>query len=329
MLRAALIASVVLAAAAPAAAQDKAAAEALFQDGRRLAAQGKHAEACDKFAASDKLDPSVGARIQLGQCNEAQGKTASAWASFKAAQNLAARLGDSRRAEVAKKEAARLEPKLTYVVIRAAGPSGGLTVRFDGAEKPTALLGQRFPVDPGSHSVAASADGKKGWAKTVDVSEPGAVVEIEIPALEALAGPPDGAPADNRPPDGHPETTPVEPGAEPPSRTRARIGYGVGAAGIALTATGAVFGALAKSKYDSRTDGGECDPNNVCSDAGLAIIDSAKSRALIATILVPAGLVAAGVGVYLILSAPDQSEGVSVGPMVDRDRVGLAVGGRF
>ena len=50
-------------------ADPSAAAESLFREGRREAVAGHHAEACDKFRASERLDPSTGTLLNLGDCD--------------------------------------------------------------------------------------------------------------------------------------------------------------------------------------------------------------------------------------------------------------------
>src|SRR5512139_1741852 len=63
------------ASAARAQASDKAAAEALFDEGRKLMAEGKYAAACAKLEASQKLDAGVGTQLNLADCYEKSGKT--------------------------------------------------------------------------------------------------------------------------------------------------------------------------------------------------------------------------------------------------------------
>src|SRR3954468_3549725 len=73
---------------------DPATAEALFRQGRQLMSEGKTAEACEKFGASERMDPSSGTLLNLADCDAKSGKSASAWAEFLAAARMARNQGD-------------------------------------------------------------------------------------------------------------------------------------------------------------------------------------------------------------------------------------------
>src|SRR3954453_11114339 len=93
-------------------------AEALFRDGRSLIKAGKLAPGCDKLAASERLETSVGTLLNLGDCREKLGKRASAWAASRKAEALAGRTGgDDRRQAEAARRAALIEPRLSHLVI--------------------------------------------------------------------------------------------------------------------------------------------------------------------------------------------------------------------
>ena len=80
-------------------AADKATAQALYDEGKRLMDAGQYAQACPKFAESARLDPSSGVELALGLCYEGQGKIASAWGAYVLATSLARR--DSRHGPAA------------------------------------------------------------------------------------------------------------------------------------------------------------------------------------------------------------------------------------
>jgi len=81
---------------------DKAAAQTLFDEGRRLMAAGKLADACPKLAESQKLDPGVGTQFHLSDCYERFGQTASAWAGFLEVAAAAKSAGQNDREKVAR-----------------------------------------------------------------------------------------------------------------------------------------------------------------------------------------------------------------------------------
>src|SRR5690606_10533025 len=91
---AAMIACGVLLGGAAAAHAQAAEAEVLFRDGRKLIKAGKLAEGCDKIAASERLESSVGALLNLGDCREKLGELASAWAAFRKAEARAKHAGN-------------------------------------------------------------------------------------------------------------------------------------------------------------------------------------------------------------------------------------------
>jgi hypothetical protein len=322
---------VVIAATATSHGQDRAAAEAAFREGRALMKAERYAEACDKLALSHRLDPAVGTLTNLGVCHEKLGMLATAWAELNEAADLAARAGDSNRAQAIRARAGTLEPRLTRLLIRIAGERPpGLKVTRDGADV-TALLGTVVPVDPATYAVEAAADGAKPWTKSVEVASEGQTVTVEIPALEPIKEPVEPAPPE-------PEVDEVPPAPpeideriteEPsdPMRTRRHIALGVGIGGAVATAVGLGFGWRARSKYnESRA---ECNDQNLCSDQGLDLIDSAYTSANVSNVFIGVGVAAmAGAGVLWYLSR-DQSGGTHVIPDAGPDRAGLSVMGRF
>src|SRR6266542_1094605 len=164
---------------------DKPTAEALFAEGRRLMAAGNYAAACPKFAASQRLDPGVGTMLNLADCYEKTGMTASAWATFREAASAARGAGSREREQVARERADALEKSLARVNITIdAKDARDMQVKRDGIALEPAALGTPVPVDPGKHVIEVSAPGKKKWTQTVDV-RPAAQIAVRVPELAA------------------------------------------------------------------------------------------------------------------------------------------------
>lgn len=326
---------------------NEAAAEALFLEGRSLMKQKSFAEAADKFAASDKASPSVGARLSLGDCYLAVGKTASAWTSYKAAANLARQKQDSDRAKIANKKAGEVAVRLTYLIVKVPEPVPGLEVEVAGKPVSAALFGQKIPVDPGELAVVATAEGFEPFSTKATAAGAGQVVAVTVPSLGAVATVPDDKPdrpdepdEPDRPdrPDDRPDVKPdtpdpaVDTGVEDPGRTRRYIGLGVGAAGLVGVGVGLAVGAAARSKWNGAFDDGLCDEaTNVCSAEGQSQTDDARSLATISTIAVIGGVALIGAGALLYLTAPEASDGRSarLAPVIGDGQLGLALGGSF
>ena len=284
---------------------DKVAAEALFSEGRRLMAEGRIAEACQKFEASQKMDPGVGTSLNLAECYERSGKTASAWAQFREAVSLARATGSADREQLARERADALEKRLARLTISIKGTApSGLEVRRDGARLDPAELGIAIPVDPGSHAVTASAPGRTAYSTTVDVTGDGALVTVEIPDLPAEA-------AGSAPPPASPSVS-TEVGSSSSGgsqKTLAAVALGLGGAGLVV---GGVFGFKASSTWDDAKT--ECsDYPYACGPEGKALEDDARSQAAISTIGFGAGLALVATGAVLWFTAGSSSDAPTVG----------------
>src|SRR6187455_1821464 len=109
---------------------NKAAAEALFEEGRSLMQKQQYQEACSKLEASQNLDSGLGTLMLLSDCYEKTGRTASAWATFREAAAVARGQGDGDREKVARTRADALEPNLARLVVH--GPER--TMQLPGLE---------------------------------------------------------------------------------------------------------------------------------------------------------------------------------------------------
>jgi hypothetical protein len=228
-------------------------AEALYQQGRLLVAEGKYDEACPKFAESHRLEPATGTLLNLAACHEAQGKTATAWIQFNEAFIASRRDRREDRMKFAQEHLAALEPKLSRLtlVVPAEADEPGLELWLDGSLVGLAVRGVPTPVDPGRHVVEAKAPGKKGWQQTVEIGASADNRTVTLSKLEPLAA---AAPAPLAPPRkvlAWPR--PLVPPRDEVERPVPTSVYIAGGATLALGAAAGITGAVyldQKASYD-------------------------------------------------------------------------------
>ncbi len=148
----------------------KAAAEALFVEGRQLLAQGKYAEACPKLEASNRLDPAVGTLLNLAMCYEKAGKTASAWATYVQAMTTYPQQPNDFRLDYAKQHASALLPVLSKVTIQTPNVPADARVTRDGVVVASASFNVAVPLDPGHHVIEATASGRVRFHREFDLA---------------------------------------------------------------------------------------------------------------------------------------------------------------
>lgn len=322
-------------------------AERLFEDGNKLMADGKLAQACAAFEASNRIEPRAGALIRLGECREQNHQLASAWSAYKDASNLAT---DPRKKKFATTRATALEPQMSSLTVAVSDPSRirGLVVTRNGTLLDPILWNHALLVDGGDHVIGARAPGYETWQKTVHVPVEGAKLSVDVPVLAkaskvtasggasppTLSSPSAAAPTASNPPAAAPTspavTVPVttivqqslhveltEParkagvaaGTGPALPIRKYLTIGAGATGVAAVGIGLVFGARASSTYN--------DAKALCMglacdptdyDKGKQLIHDARSDATASTVLVAAGGAAIVASAILFFTTPGERE---------------------
>jgi hypothetical protein len=292
--------SLLLAGAAHAqSASDKAAAEALFHEGRKLFDAGNYPAACAKLAESERLDPAPGTLLNLAGCYEKNGQTASAWATFKEAASASHQKGRTDWEELARTRAAALEPNLSRLTITVVASSiDGLQVLRDGAVVGQAEWGTAIPVDPGTHVIDATAPKRTAFHQSVDVAGGGASQSVSVPelAVDAGAGAAGGG----------------ETGGSNPGSTQRLVGLVVAGAGVVGIGIGAVFGVVAMNKENTAL-GNDCTADKYCSQQGLQLGQDAHGAATASTIAFGVGAAAVAGGLALYFLAPKSSAAPTVG----------------
>ena len=301
---------------------DAAAAEALFNEAQRLAQAGKYEQACPKYAESVRLEEGIGVRLYLADCYERMGRTASAWAQFREAEDLATKQ-DDKRAATARQRAAALEPQLARLVVQVepGADAPALEVRRDDTLVGRAQWGLPVPVDPGPHTVVATAPGKKPRRLDLAVT-PGAPAVASIGPLDDDAPGETAAPAPVVPATSSPAEPPLPP--LPPGGTQRMIAYAVAGVGVAGIVVGSVFGFDTISKNNA-SNAGPCHPDNTCDNDGLSLRKAAERSAAASTIAFVAGGAAVAAGAVLYVTAPRARVPVGLVPTVDVRSAGLLV----
>jgi hypothetical protein len=191
-----------VAVSAPASGADRALGDAvgkaLLAEGAKLARDGKLDAARDKLEASIESDPSPEALLALADCEERLGATASAWGTYRAAQERARALGDARRTAQATSRAAALERRLSRARIIVAVAEPTFEVVLDDRTLAPEALGVAIPLDPGTHHVSVTRPGEPDIRVDFEVASDGHTQDVLVappapppPALLAALAPPE------------------------------------------------------------------------------------------------------------------------------------------
>jgi len=273
--------------------QDRAIAEALFRDGKALIAAERINEACAKFQESERLDPALGTLLHLATCYAQVGKTASAWAAFQSAVEMAHHARDAARESLARERALQLEAKLSRLVISAARPAQGMVIHVDDRALSQGILLTPLPFDPGSHVIEVTAPGKLPWSQKIELEQGPVTLDIRIPLLiEAVVQ--TKAPAAPRDTEAFPASRPTPQGSDFDWRLVGLISLGASGASVLM---GSYFGLRADSQAK---DANHHCVGQICNQQGIDEHASARRSAALANVGFGVGIVGLATGCYLV-----------------------------
>ena len=294
-----LAACMVAASRAPAADESER-AEALFQEAKQLMEEGRYAEACPKLGQAQALHGGGGTLLALALCHEGEARLGTALVEFREAHALAVRASRKDRADLADLHIRDLEARVSRVLL-SGPPRPGISVTLDGVVVRDEQWSNGVPVDGGSHTVGASAPGKRPWERTFDVRASGQTAPIDVPDLEVLPGP---GPSPF-----------VIPKVAAPAGPTLRVPFLVAGASLAVVSAvglgvGTYFGVRALDQHASSRL--QC-VGTVCNGAGYQLNEDAMRSARISDVALGVGGILGLTGVvFLVVGA--RTEALTVRP---------------
>jgi hypothetical protein len=264
-------------------------ADGLFKQAAVHMDRREYGAACPLLERSQALDPSSGTLLNLADCYEQRGATASAYRAFEEARELSIRTQRTDRADVAELRKKRLVPSLRQltVVLPNAYPES-LLVYLDEKPLPRSSWNVPVPVDPGPHSLRASAEGHSDYSTTLAAPGPGTTLSVSIPPLMPLTR------------SSAAETPQDDKAGGLDGQQIAAIACGV--LGVAGVTTGTVFGLRSKSKHEESDR--YCSGNTCADRRGVELMDEARSAGNLSTASFIVGGVGLGAAAVLWLARP-------------------------
>ncbi|MBK8257054.1 MAG: hypothetical protein IPK82_30825 [Polyangiaceae bacterium] len=288
----------------PAAAEDIAAAEALFDRGLADMKAGKYETGCTAIAESQRLDPRPGTLFTLATCESEWGKIASAVTRFGDYLTLYQTLPEAKkeiqgaRPKIAAETRAKLLPLVPQLTLNLPpNAPQGVVVTRNGEVVSSATLGIALPVDPGEYTLTVKLTNgevreqkvslKQGEKKSITLDVGSATGAATAAPSSGLASPStDGSGTSGR-------------------RILTYTVGGVGAVGLVL---GGVLGGMAagqKGTIDAHCGAaaGFAD-ETACDPIGLDAANTAKGLGTGSTVALSVGAVLAAAAVVLFVTEP-------------------------
>lgn len=295
--------------AAPSAA-DRARANALMDQADELAQKDRHEEALARYREAHAIMgvPSTG--IEVARTLEKLGRLAEAWQMAREVAAIPAAKSEPKPFAEARAEAGALErtlearlPRLV-IAIRGVPEGSEASVRLDGKPLTASALAAPLRLDPGRHEIVA-AFGEGVRTERLELAE-GERRTVTLSFARPRSGRTDPPPERAR------ETSPT-------------LGWIIGGIGVAGLATAGVTGAMIISRDGQIED--NC-PDKRCNSEGDELVRGSRTLLTINAVAFGVGVIATGVGAYLVLSHDRDGE-TAIAPRAGSNAASVTLLRRF
>lgn len=322
--------------------EQRAGARTLATEGAQAFNEGRFKDAVDLFSKAESLVHAPPHLLFMARAHAKLGQYVKAREAYlkiikeQLAPNAPQAFRDAQAA--ADEERKQVEPHIGKLLVKVEGAEGAkdLSVAIDGQPFPVVLLGVPQPMDPGDHTVTATATGFKAAPASVSLKDAGSgsvVVRMEVDnsAPAPVAAPAAGGAA---PISAAPSQAPASDGGASQGngmRIGSYVGFGVGAVGLAL---GTVFVLKSSSNRKSADSaaaelaqkcGNLCDADSPEAKNVADLDDKARSAKTLGIVgYVVGGLgVATGVTLFVLSSKKDDAKAAFVAPYVGFGAAGV------
>jgi hypothetical protein len=293
-------------------------ARAQFQRGIELEQAANWSEAIQQFREVGQVRMTPHVRFHIAFCEEGLGRLVTALGGYELALSEADQVGPDFKGEV-ETAIKNLKERIPKLVIERGEGADAATVQLDGVDLGGSSLGVEVPLDPGPHSVVATAPGRKPFNTTAELRER----EVTRVTLVLEAEP---EPAKPPPPK---EQVVVVTREEPPKRL---VPYLIGGAGVAaLLGAGALFVLKQTTQADLED---KCPNPDACDPAYEDTYNRMRFYGYAAPVAAGVGAAAIGVSVYMLFlrkpkQTPRKTTSLTLVPDATRGFTGATLSGEF
>ncbi len=306
----------------PALADDDEDAKELHARGVLLYEQGEYQAAARAFREAYRLRPTWKLLFNVGQCEATIKRYGLAVEAF---EGYLISGGDDvplDRRDYVVEELRRLQPVVGRLDLIA---PNGVEVRVDGEHRTEMPLPGPVRISAGTHDVAFWRNGEEVFRKTVNIAG-GMTTSVEWHEETPSPSTPTPAPQPMKPVAETVDTAAAGETVEISPKPMTPIGWAAVGTGLAITAAGAVTGALAIRKAGTLEE--NCEVKSECPATNRDLQTSSTRLATTTDVLLPVGIAVAVMGVVLvILGKRQQRNERALG--LQPNGAGLMVEGRF